>query len=136
MFDTLDPTVRKVEGMHCGDVLLADTVGFVSDLPHELIAAFRATLQEARDADILLHVIDASDPYRMERQAEVEEVLASIDTDDIPVIRVFNKVCVKPCKSSASMSRQQNRSVRRLSSASNRLPIIPTRWHSLIVRPQ
>jgi len=92
LFDTLDPTVRKVEGMHCGDVLLADTVGFVSDLPHELIAAFRATLQEARDADLLLHVIDASDPYRIERQAEVEVVLESIDADDIPVIRVFNKI--------------------------------------------
>lgn len=92
LFDTLDPTVRKVEGMHCGDVLLADTVGFVSDLPHELIAAFRATLQEARDADVLIHVIDASDPYRIERQAEVDEVLASIGAEDIPVIRVFNKI--------------------------------------------
>lgn len=92
LFDTLDPTVRKVEGMHCGDVLLADTVGFVSELPHELIAAFRATLQEARDADLLLHVIDASDPFRIERQAEVEEVLASIGADEIPVIRVFNKI--------------------------------------------
>ncbi len=92
LFDTLDPTVRKVEDMHCGDVLLADTVGFVSDLPHELIAAFRATLQEARDADLLLHVIDASDPFRIERQAEVEEVLASIGADEIPVIRVFNKI--------------------------------------------
>jgi len=92
LFDTLDPTVRKVEGMHCGDVLLADTVGFVSDLPHELVAAFRSTLQEARDADVLLHVIDASDPYRMERQAEVDEVLEAIGADDISVIRVYNKV--------------------------------------------
>lgn len=92
LFDTLDPTVRKVEGLHCGDVLLADTVGFVSDLPHELIAAFRATLQEAREADVLVHVMDASDPYRIERQAEVEEVLESIGADKIPVIRVFNKI--------------------------------------------
>ncbi len=92
LFDTLDPTVRKLQGMHCGDVLIADTVGFVSDLPHELIAAFRATLQEAREADLLLHVIDASDPYRIERQAEVEVVLDSIGASDIPVIRVFNKI--------------------------------------------
>jgi GTP-binding protein HflX len=92
LFDTLDPTVRKVEGMHCGDVLLADTVGFVSDLPHELVAAFRSTLQEAREADLLLHVIDASDPYRIERQAEVEEVLEAIGANNIPVIRVFNKI--------------------------------------------
>jgi GTP-binding protein HflX len=101
LFDTLDPTVRKMEGMHCGDVLLADTVGFVSDLPHELIAAFRATLQEAREADILLHVIDASDPYRMERQAEVEAVLESIGAEDIPVIRVFNKIDLTDQKAEA-----------------------------------
>ena len=78
--------------MHCGEVLLADTVGFVSDLPHELIAAFRATLQEAREADLLLHVIDVSDPYRMERQHDVETVLESIGADGIPAIRIFNKI--------------------------------------------
>ncbi len=92
LFATLDPTVRRMEGMHCGDVLLADTVGFVSDLPHELIAAFRATLQEAREADLLLHVTDISDPYRMERQHDVETVLESIGADRIPVIRVYNKI--------------------------------------------
>ena len=92
LFATLDPTVRKIRGMHCGEVLLADTVGFVSDLPHELIAAFRATLQEAREADLLLHVIDISDPYRMERQHDVESVLESIGADGIPAIRVFNKI--------------------------------------------
>jgi GTP-binding protein HflX len=92
LFATLDPTVRRMQGMHCGDVLLADTVGFVSDLPHELIAAFRATLQEAREADLLLHVIDASDPYHMERQSDVEGVLESIGADKIPLIRIFNKI--------------------------------------------
>ena len=92
LFATLDPTVRRMEGMHCGEVLLADTVGFVSDLPHELIAAFRATLQEAREADLLLHVVDVSDPYRMERQHDVESVLESIGAGDIPSIRVLNKI--------------------------------------------
>jgi len=92
LFATLDPTVRRMPGMHCGDVLLADTVGFVSDLPHELIAAFRATLQEAREADLLLHVIDASDPFHSERQRDVEEVLESIGAGRIPVIRVLNKI--------------------------------------------
>jgi GTP-binding protein HflX len=92
LFATLDPTVRRVQGLHCGDVLLADTVGFVSDLPHELIAAFRATLQEAREADLLLHVVDVSDPFRVERQAHVDSVLASIGADRIPVIRVLNKI--------------------------------------------
>lgn len=92
LFATLDPTVRQMQGMHCGEVLLADTVGFVSDLPHELIAAFRATLQEAREADLLLHVTDISDPYRQERQQDVEEVLESIGADQIPVIRIYNKI--------------------------------------------
>jgi len=92
LFATLDPTVRRVSDPTLGEVLLADTVGFVSDLPHELIAAFRATLQEAREADLLLHVIDASDPYHSERQAEVETVLESIGAAAIPVIRVLNKI--------------------------------------------
>ena len=92
LFATLDPTVRKMQGLYCGDVLLDDTVGFVSDLPHELIAAFRATLQEAREADLLLHVVDISDPYRMERQHDVESVLESIEADRIPAIRIFNKI--------------------------------------------
>jgi GTP-binding protein HflX len=92
LFATLDPTVRRMLDMHCGEVLLADTVGFVRNLPHELIAAFRATLQEAREADLLLHVIDASDPYHLERQQDVEGVLKSIGANEIPVIRVFNKI--------------------------------------------
>lgn len=92
LFATLDPTVRRLSDLSCGDILLADTVGFVSDLPHELIAAFRATLQEAREADLLLHVIDASDPYHSERQADVEQVLESIGAGSIPVIRVLNKI--------------------------------------------
>ena len=92
LFATLDPTVRKMQGMHCGDVLLADTVGFVSDLPHELIAAFRATLQETREAELLIHVIDASDPYHSEREQDVDTVLESINADQTPVIRVFNKI--------------------------------------------
>jgi GTP-binding protein HflX len=92
LFATLDPTVRRMQDMHCGEVLLADTVGFVSDLPHELIAAFRATLQEAREADLLLHVVDMSDPYRVERQHDVDEVLETIGAGEIPVIRVYNKI--------------------------------------------
>ncbi|MDT8321070.1 MAG: GTPase HflX, partial [Xanthomonadales bacterium] len=92
LFATLDPTVRSIEDMHCGEVLLADTVGFVSDLPHELIAAFRSTLQEAREADLLIHVVDASDPYHAERQQDVEGVLESIGAENIPILRVFNKI--------------------------------------------
>ena len=92
LFATLDPTVRKLSGLDCGEVVLADTVGFVRDLPHELVAAFRSTLSEAREADLLLHVIDAADPQQRERVADVESVLAEIGAGDIPQIQVFNKI--------------------------------------------
>jgi GTP-binding protein HflX len=92
LFATLDPTVRKVKLAGIGEVVLADTVGFVRSLPHELIAAFRSTLQEARDADLLLHVIDASDPLRNERIEQVREVLSGIGAGDIRELKVFNKI--------------------------------------------
>jgi GTP-binding protein HflX len=80
----------KLEGV--GEVVLADTVGFVRDLPHELVAAFRSTLQEAREANLLLHVVDASDPLREERILQVREVLKSIGAGDIRELMVFNKI--------------------------------------------
>jgi GTPase len=91
LFATLDPTVRRIQ-LPTGDAMLADTVGFVRDLPHELVAAFRSTLGEARDADLLLHVIDASDPLRDERIAQVDEVLAEVGAGDIPQLLVHNKI--------------------------------------------
>jgi len=91
-FATLDPTVRQLPNVPTGNVLLVDTVGFVSDLPHELVAAFHATLQETREADLLLHVIDASDPFHQQREHDVEDVLDSLDARDIPIVRVFNKI--------------------------------------------
>ena len=92
LFATLDPTVRRVKLAGVGEVVLADTVGFVRALPHELIAAFRSTLQEARDADLLLHVVDASDPLRNERIGQVREVLKGIGAGDIRELLVFNKI--------------------------------------------
>jgi GTPase len=92
LFATLDPTVRRVELAGVGEVVLADTVGFVRQLPHELVAAFRSTLQEAREADLLLHVVDASDPQRDERIAQVREVLRGIGAGDIRELLVFNKI--------------------------------------------
>ena len=92
LFATLDPTVRRLdlpEGKH---VVLADTVGFVRDLPHELIAAFRSTLQEAREADLILHLIDASDSNRWQRVRQVNSVLKQLDADQVPQIRVYNKI--------------------------------------------
>jgi len=91
-FATLDPTVSQLPNIPTGNVLLVDTVGFVSDLPHELIAAFHATLQETREADLLLHVIDASDPFHQQREHEVEDVLESVDASRIPIVRLFNKI--------------------------------------------
>jgi GTPase len=94
LFATLDPTVRRVDLAGVGEVVLADTVGFVRQLPHELVAAFRSTLQEAREADLLLHVVDASDPLRDERIAQVREVLRGIGAGDIRELLVFNKIDV------------------------------------------
>ena len=91
LFATLDPTVRRI-ALPGGAVVLADTVGFVRDLPHELVAAFRSTLAEAREADLLLHVIDAADPLRDERIAQVDAVLEEIGAGEIPQLLVYNKI--------------------------------------------
>ena len=92
LFATLDPTMRRLDGLDCGPIVLADTVGFIRDLPHDLVAAFRSTLAEARDADLLLHVIDASDPERDQHIADVETVLVEIGADDLPQVLVYNKI--------------------------------------------
>ena len=92
LFATLDPTVRRLELPDGTEIVFADTVGFVRDLPHELIAAFRSTLQEAREADLILHLIDASDPNRWQRVRQVNSVLKQLDADRVPQIRVYNKI--------------------------------------------
>ncbi len=92
LFATLDPTVRRIRLPGGTPAVVADTVGFIRDLPHELIAAFRSTLTEAREATVLLHVVDASDPRRSERMLQVDEVLAEIGAGEIPQILVYNKI--------------------------------------------
>ncbi len=92
LFATLDPTVRQLVLPSGREIVLADTVGFVRDLPHELIAAFRSTLQEAREADLILHLIDASDSNRWQRVRQVNSVLRQLDADRVPQIRVYNKI--------------------------------------------
>jgi GTP-binding protein HflX len=92
LFATLDPTVRKLDDLSCGPTVLADTVGFIRDLPHDLVAAFRATLAEARDADLLLHVSDAADEEREYLHKVVDGVLEEIDAGDVPQLRVMNKI--------------------------------------------
>jgi len=91
LFATLDPTVRRLDLPDARYALLADTVGFVRELPHELVAAFRSTLQEAREASVLLHVIDAADPNRSERIAQVNEVLQEVGAGSLPQIEIYNK---------------------------------------------
>ncbi len=92
LFATLDPTLRRLALPDGRRALLADTVGFVSRLPHELVAAFRATLEETRNADLLLHVVDAAAPHRARLVADVEAVLAEIGSLELPRLEVWNKL--------------------------------------------
>ena len=92
LFATLDTTIRKLQLPADQEILLADTVGFIRDLPHDLVAAFRATLEEAREADLLVHVVDAADPERMARIEQVQAVLKEIEADELPVLYVYNKI--------------------------------------------
>jgi len=96
LFATLDPLTRDVDLGEHSRVLLTDTVGFIRKLPHHLVASFRATLDETRDADLLLHVIDASHPQWEEQRATTEEVLDEIGTSEVPRLLVFNKVDLLP----------------------------------------
>jgi GTPase len=96
LFATLDPTHRQIQLPPLGSVIMADTVGFIRDLPHDLIAAFRATLEETRQADLLLHVIDASSSQHQQNIADVETVLHEIDADQVPRLRVYNKIDLRP----------------------------------------
>lgn len=92
LFATLDPTLRKLELKDVGHVVLADTVGFIRHLPHDLVAAFKATLQETRDADLLLHVMDISDERQADNQRQVDAVLAEIDASETPQLLICNKI--------------------------------------------
>ncbi len=92
LFATLDPTTRRVKLPDGRAVLFTDTVGFIQKLPHDLVAAFRATLEEVKEADILLHIVDAMADDREDQQKTVMDVVASLKADDIPVVTVFNKV--------------------------------------------
>ncbi|MBU3068333.1 GTPase HflX [Aestuariicella sp. G3-2] len=92
LFATLDPTMRRISLPTLGPAVLADTVGFISHLPHRLVEAFRATLEEAASSDLLLHVIDAADEERARNIEQVEEVLQEIGAAELPQLRVYNKI--------------------------------------------
>lgn len=92
LFATLDPTLRSVELPELGSVIFADTVGFIRHLPHDLVEAFHATLEEIGEADLLLHVVDASDEQRQANIKQVDTVLESIDANNVPTLLVYNKI--------------------------------------------
>lgn len=91
LFDTLDTTTRRLRVSDHLEILLSDTVGFIAKLPHHLVEAFKATLEELEYADLLLHVIDASNPLRQEHIAVVDKLIAQLAKPDVPVLRVYNK---------------------------------------------
>lgn len=92
LFATLDPTLRRLELPHFGDVVLADTVGFIRELPHDLVAAFKSTLQETQDADLVLLVVDYADSDHAAKLAQVQKVLAEIEASEVPQLLVWNKI--------------------------------------------
>ncbi len=92
LFATLDPTLRRLDLDDLGPIVLADTVGFIRHLPHKLVEAFRATLEESSNSDLLIHVIDAHEPERMAQIEQVLAVLGEIGADTLPVLEVYNKV--------------------------------------------
>ena len=92
LFATLDPTMRKLDLPGSPAAILSDTVGFIRDLPHQLVEAFRATLEETQQADLLVHIIDVSDPHWQDTVVTVQKVLSDLKVNDIPVIQVFNKI--------------------------------------------
>jgi len=92
LFATLDPTLRKIDIKDVGPAILADTVGFIRHLPHDLVAAFKATLQETQEADLLIHVVDFADDQNIDNMKQVNDVLAEIDADEIPQLIVCNKI--------------------------------------------
>ena len=92
LFATLDPTLRRVDLENQQSIILADTVGFIRDLPHDLVAAFRATLQETTEADLILHVIDSHDEQREEYKLQVNEVIHSLGAESTPQIEIMNKI--------------------------------------------
>lgn len=92
LFATLDSTLRRVRLPGAGNVIFADTVGFIRHIPHDLVTAFRSTLEETREADLLVHLVDASDPHRDEKIADVHEVIREVGAESVPQLLVFNKV--------------------------------------------
>lgn len=106
LFATLDPTTRRVVGANGAQMLFTDTVGFIQKLPHSLVSAFRATLEETKFADLILHVQDASSPELAAQQETVQRILAELDAQNTPVIDVFNKAELLTAKDLKALKKQ------------------------------
>lgn len=111
LFATLETTVRKIEREKGKQFLLSDTVGFISELPHHLVKAFRSTLEEVKNADLLLQVVDYSDPYYREQMETTKQTLEQLDAGKIPVIRVFNKMDKKASEEPAAYPRIEENNI-------------------------
>ena len=111
LFATLDPTVRRTRTPSGRDYTIADTVGFVRHLPHQLVEAFRSTLEEVRDADLILHVVDGSDDAPEEQIAAVREVLNEIDAGQVPELIVINKSDIADPETIAMLLRREPHAV-------------------------
>jgi GTP-binding protein HflX len=108
LFMTLDPTSRRLRFPREGEVVITDTVGFLTDLPEELVAAFRATLEELADADLLLHVADAADPRLDAKLEAVDKLLGALGLADIPRLAVLNKADLLPEGEAAALARRHD----------------------------
>ena len=108
LFMTLDPTSRRLRFPHEGEVIVTDTVGFIADLPPDLVEAFSATLEELADADLLLHVVDGADPRLEEKIDAVEQQLAGLGLEGIPILRVVNKIDRVAPEAVAALARRTN----------------------------
>ena len=106
LFMTLDPTSRRLRFPREGEVVITDTVGFIADLPEDLVAAFRATLEELADADLLLHVVDASDPELDRKMAAVDRLLDELKLAEIPKLVVLNKTDLLDAETVAALERR------------------------------
>ena len=109
LFVTLDPLIRQVRLPDNRELLISDTVGFIDRLPHALVAAFRATLEEVAGADLILHVTDASAPDRERRMAAVRQVLEEVGAIDVPLIEVYNKCDAHDRRTNGAGCRSRNR---------------------------
>ncbi|MCP4390356.1 MAG: GTPase HflX [Gammaproteobacteria bacterium] len=107
LFATLDPTLRKLQLSEQQDIILADTVGFIRHLPHDLVAAFRATLLETREADLILHVVDCSDDNRQEKIEAVDRILHEVGAAEVPQLLVYNKIDLLELSPRADLDEQE-----------------------------